>query len=252
VTGVPESNAPEAQAPGLTAPGQQVTASARDGNQTFARGLRVLLAIADSDRGLTVQNVAELVGVHRSVAYRLLQTLADFGLAARSRDGLYIPGTRLATLAEAYLPSLRDVSGPVMRSLADRFQSTMSLFVEQGDEAVAIAMVEPTTAWHHIAFRPGMRTPLSRGAAAYAILAAGPVTPGEPAEVGAARKRGYATSHSEVEAGAFGVAAAIPMGELPARACLNLITSSADTAGVAGPAVRRAADEVGRLLAPPG
>lgn len=227
------------------------TVSARDGNQTFARGLRVLLAIADSERGMTVQNVAELLGVHRSIAYRLLQTLADFGLAARSRDGVYFAGARLATLAQAYLPGLRDVAGPVMRSLADRFQSTMSLFVQEGSEAVAIAMVEPTTAWHHIAFRPGMRTPLTRGSAAYAILACGPVMPGEPAEVGVARERGYARSHGEIEAGAFGVAAGIPMGDISTRACLNLITSSADIADASGPDVRRAADEVGRLLRQP-
>src|SRR5579871_6798299 len=115
----------------------------RDGNQTLARGLRVLLAIADSKRGLTVQQVAEMLGVHRSIAYRLLQTLVDFGLVARGSDGAYVPGARLATLAEAYLPTLRDVSAPVMRSLADRLQSTIALFVEQRDEAVAIAMVEP-------------------------------------------------------------------------------------------------------------
>src|SRR5437870_9942957 len=107
----------------------------RDGNQTLARGLRVLLAIADSKQGLSVQQVGEMLGVHRSIAYRLLQTLVDFGLVARSSDGPYIPGARLATLAEAYLPTLRDVTGPVMRSLADRLQSTISLFVEQDDQA---------------------------------------------------------------------------------------------------------------------
>jgi DNA-binding IclR family transcriptional regulator len=223
-------------------------AKGRDGNQTLARGLRVLLAIADSKHGLTVQQVGELLGVHRSIAYRLLQTLADFGLAARSREGVYTPGARLATLAEAYLPTLRDVARPVMRSLADRLQSTVSLFVEQGDEAVAIALVEPTTASHHIAFRPGMRTPLTRGAASYAILASGPATPGEPAEVAVARERGYARSHGEIEAGAFGVAAWIPIGETGTRACLNLITYREDIADGAGPDMRRAADKVGRLL----
>ena len=148
-------------------------AKARDGNQTLARGLRVLLAVADSKDGLSVQQVGEMLGVHRSIAYRLLQTLADFGLAARRGDGAYIPGARLATLADAYFPRLRDVAGAVMRELADRLQTTVSLFVEQGDSALAIAMVEPTTAPHHLAFRPGMRTPLTRGAAAYAILAGG-------------------------------------------------------------------------------
>jgi DNA-binding IclR family transcriptional regulator len=220
----------------------------REGNQTLARGLRVLLAIADSHHGLTVQQVAEQLGVHRSIAYRLLQTLADFGLAARGRDGVYTPGARLATLSEAYLPTLRDVARPVMRTLADRLQSTVSLFVEQGEEAVAITLVEPTTATHHIAFRPGMRTSLTIGAAAYAIVASGPPVPGEAKPVSVARRRGYARSHGEVEPGAYGVAAWIPMGDAGPRACLNLITYREDIADEAGPDMRRAADEVGRLL----
>jgi DNA-binding IclR family transcriptional regulator len=219
----------------------------RDGNQTLARGLRVLLAIADSHHGLTVQQVGELLGVHRSIAYRLLQTLADFGLVTRGPDGAYTPGARLATLAEAYLPTLREVARPVMRELADRLQSTISLFVEQGDEVVAIAMVEPTTAAHHLAFKPGMRTPITRGAAGYAILASGQAVPGEPAAVVTARERGFARSHAEIEAGAYGVAAGIPV-TAGARACLNLITFREEVADGAGPDMRRAADEVGRLL----
>lgn len=220
----------------------------RDGNQTLARGLRVLLAIADSKEGLTVQQVGELLGVHRSIAYRVLQTLVDFGLAVRSSEGPYLPGARLATLAEAYLPTLRDVTGPVMRSLADRLQSTISLFVEQGDEAVAIAMTTPTTASHHLAFRPGMRTPLTRGAAGYAILASGQPESGELEAVTVARDLGYARSHAEVEVGQYAVAAWIPMGATGTRASLTLITYREEIADAAGPDMRRAADKVGRLL----
>ncbi|WP_228561518.1 IclR family transcriptional regulator [Catenulispora rubra] len=223
----------------------------REGNQTLARGLSVLLAIADSKRGLSVQQASELLGVHRSIAYRLLETLADFGLVARNREGVYNPGARLATLAEAYLPTLRDVSRPVMQSLAEKLQSTVSLFVEQGGEAVAIVLVEPTTASHHIAFAPGMRTPLDLGAAAYAILASGPAGPDEPAAVETARELGYARSHGEIEAGAYGVAAWIPTGDTAVRACLNLITYRQDIADGAGPVMRDAADEVGRLLRRP-
>jgi DNA-binding IclR family transcriptional regulator len=220
----------------------------RDGNQTFARGLRVMLAIADAKQGMTVQQVSDLLDVHRSIAYRMLQTLVDFDLAARSSEGTYIPGVRLATLAEAFLPALRDVTAPVMRSLADRLQSTIMLFVAQGEDAVAIAMTEPTTASHHLAFRLGMRTPLTRGAAGYAILATRPPAPGEPEPVTFARERGYARSHAEVEAGQFAVAAWIPMGGTATRACLNLITYRQDIADAAGPEMRRAADQVGRVL----
>jgi DNA-binding IclR family transcriptional regulator len=220
----------------------------REGNQTLARGLRVLLAVADSRQGLTVQQVAELLGVHRSIAYRLLMTLADFGFVARSSEGAYIPGARLATLAEAYLPTLRDAADPVMRSLADQLQSTIALFVEEGGEAVAVAMVYPTNARHHLAFRPGMRTPLTLGAAGYAILASGPPLAGEPEAVPGARDRGYARSHAEIEEGQYAVAAWIPMKATATRACLNLITYRKDTADAAGPIMRSAADELGRLL----
>jgi DNA-binding IclR family transcriptional regulator len=223
-------------------------AKSREGNQTLARGLRVMLAIADSRQGLTVQQVAELLGVHRSIAYRLLQTLADFGLAARGSDGAYIPGARLATLAEAYLPTLRDAADQEMRSLADQLQSTIALFVEEGGAAVAISMVYPTTVPHHLAFRPGMRTPLTLGAAGYAILASGPPLPGEPEEVTITRERGYARSHAEIEEGQYAVAAWIPMSATATRACLNLITYRKDTADAAGPAMRAAADKLGRLL----
>ncbi len=211
----------------------------------------MLLAVADSKHGMTVQQVSELLDVHRSIAYRLLQTLVDFGLAARSSSGVYIPGARLATLSEAFLPTLRDIAAPIMRSLADRLQSTVSLFVEQGDQAVAVSLVEPTTASHHIAFRPGMRTSLRLGAAAYAILAAGPATPGEPAPVSIARQVGYARSFSEIESGAYAVAAWIPMSDGTTRACLNLITYVESVADSAGPDLRRAADKVGRLLQHP-
>jgi DNA-binding IclR family transcriptional regulator len=228
--------------------GPEGSTRVRDGNQTLARGLKVFLAIVDSEHGLSVQQVGELLGVHRSIAYRLLQTLVDFGLVARARDGVYMPGARLATLSEAYLPTLRDVAGPVMRALADQLQSTISLFVEQSGEALAITMVEPTTATHHISFRPGMRTPMDRGAAAYAIRAGRAPEAGEPEAVAEARERGWAYSHGEVDAEAYAVAAWIPVGDTGTRACLNLITYREGIAESAGPDMRRAADELGRLL----
>ena len=48
------------------------------GSQTLARGLSALQMVADSPSGLTVQQLADRVGVHRTIAYRLLSTLAEF------------------------------------------------------------------------------------------------------------------------------------------------------------------------------
>jgi DNA-binding IclR family transcriptional regulator len=220
----------------------------QDGNQTFARGLRALLAIVDSERGMSVHQVGDLLGVHRSIAYRLLQTLVDYDLVARSRDGIYFPGDRLASLARAYLPDLRASATPVMRVLADALQSTVSLFVEQNGEAVSIAMVEPTTATHHISFRPGMRTPMDRGAAAYAIRALAPPAAGELEQVAHARELGYASSHGEIEGGAYGIAAPIPADESSPHSCLLVITYRPDVAERAGEELRKAAARVNRQL----
>lgn len=196
--------------------------SRQGGSQTLARGLAALMAVVDSESGLTVHDVAKLLGVHRSIAYRVLQTLVDFDLVAQTSDKVYRPGARLASLSEAYLPTVRDIALPAMRELAETVGCTVSLFVAEGDNAVSIATAEPTTAQHHLRFRAGMRTPLNRGAAGYALMAQLPAVAGEPESVARARTMGYAISHGEIETEAHAVAAAFSTPGI--RACVNVMT----------------------------
>ncbi|UMG91301.1 helix-turn-helix domain-containing protein [Nocardioides sp. TF02-7] len=209
------------------------------GTQTLARGLRALVAVAESPAGMTVQDVARTLDVHRSIAYRALQTLADHGFVRPGADGLYRAGARLAALSQAYLPELRMQALPVMRELADGIGATVALFVAEGTSAVAIEMVTPTTVGMHVAFRQGERTPLDRGAAAYALRAAQPPLPGEPEQVRLVRERGYAVSHGEIEAGLHAVAAPV-RGAYP-PACLNVITGTEERIDAAAPRVVEAA-----------
>ncbi|HEX9032184.1 MAG TPA: helix-turn-helix domain-containing protein [Streptosporangiaceae bacterium] len=225
---------------------ESARAPAQVGSQTLARGLRALLAVAESDDGTTVQQLASELDVHRTVASRLLRTLASFGLVTRGGDGAYRPGARLATLADLYIPALREAALPIMRDLADEIGCTVSLFVAERAEAASIALVEPTTTSWHLKFKAGMRTPIDHGSAGYALLAAAPARVDEPPAVTCARERGYATSHGEVERGAFGIAAAIP-GSQP-RACLNLITYSEDQAKAAEERIVGAAQRLGAVL----
>lgn len=218
------------------------------GTQTLARGLAALVAVSESPNGLTTQDVAERLSVHRSIAYRLLQTFVDFGLLNRSHDGYYRPSVRLAIMSEAFVPVICDLAMPTMRRVADELGSTIGLFIAEGDAAVALSMVEPTNTTHHMTFRAGMRTPLNRGAAAHALMSCLPPQPNEPAAVALARERGYATSSGEVASGAHGVAAPIRLGQPGPLLSLHLITYCADVAAGAGPAMVRAANEIGRRL----
>jgi DNA-binding IclR family transcriptional regulator len=81
--------------------------------------------------------------------------------------------------------------------------------VADGTEAVTLITVEPRHSAAHVAYRPGVRHPLDRGAPGLALLAGGPRRTGERTEVAAARARGWARSSGEVIPGMSSVAAPV-------------------------------------------
>ena len=99
------------------------------GSQTLARGLTALQMVAASPTGLTVQQLADQVGVHRTIAYRLLSTLAQFRLVAKGEDGRYRPAAGLAVLGASFDRNVRQLSLLTLRALADDLGTTVSLLV---------------------------------------------------------------------------------------------------------------------------
>jgi DNA-binding IclR family transcriptional regulator len=128
------------------------------GSQTLDRGLRALEMVAAASSGMTMQEVADRLQVHRTIAHRLLATLADHHLVARGPDNRFRAGGGLAALAGGLQSTLLDTALPIMRELAEELESTVALLVREGDEVVAIAVARrpkrPTT-WP---FAPGVGT----------------------------------------------------------------------------------------------
>ena len=149
------------------------------GSQTLARGLNALQLVADAPAGLTVQQVADGVGVHRTIAYRLLGTLSQFRFVAKGEDGRYRPAAGLAVLGASFDRNVRQLSLPTLRALADDLGTTVSLLVAEGDQQVAVAVIVPTQVAYQLAFHEGSRYPLDRGAAGIALLASMPPRPDE-------------------------------------------------------------------------
>ena len=178
-------------------------------SQTLDRGLACLDLVAVADRPVSVDAAAAALGVHRSIVYRLLRTLELRRLVERDRDGDYVPGPYLAVLSRSVRRSLRSAAAPVLASLAERLHMTAFLVVADGDEAVTIDSVEPRSLDAHVAYRPGTRHPIDRGAPGLALLASRPPLAGERPEVTAAREQGWAQSESEVIPGMVSVAAPI-------------------------------------------
>ena len=96
-------------------------------------------------------------------------------------------------------------------------------------------------------YRPGRRHPVTRGAPGLALLAGGPVRPGERAEVAACRERGWAFSESEVLPGMKAVSAPVwsPDGGC-ASAVAVVFVGEPDLPGLGATVVRAALEVAAR------
>jgi DNA-binding IclR family transcriptional regulator len=180
-----------------------------EGSQTLERGLRVLRVLAEHPDGLSVTQLATALGTNRAGVYRLLGPLLDARLVTRDEAGRHVLGAGLIELASRVRPRLQEAAAAELRPLADQLKATTALTVRDGDEAVVTAVAEPRSTDMHIAYRLGLRHPLTRGAAGLAILAASEATPGERPEIAQARDRGWAATSGEILPGAHGVAAPV-------------------------------------------
>lgn len=218
------------------------------GSQTLARGLAALQLISESPGGLTIQEVAERLEIHRTVASRLLATLAQFRLVARY-DRRFRPAAGLAVLGASFDNNLRELSSPVLRQLADRTQATAALLVAEGGEQVGVLVRVPVGQAYHLSFKEGSRYPIDRGAAGLALLAAMPATPGERQEITQARERGWVLTHGEVEASVYGLAVPVKRVRQTVPTCLNLVSYRRDVLEQGLPAVLEAAEALSQVLA---
>jgi DNA-binding IclR family transcriptional regulator len=176
------------------------------GSQTLDRGLTALKLVVESERPRSIQDVADELGVHRSIAYRILRTLHHHRLLELDDHGHYTAGLALATLARSVRRSLQVTALPELSDVANGLGMTAFLVVQDGSEAITLMVVEPRHSLGHVVRRPGTRHPLDRGAPGLAMLAGGPPVRGERREVTVARARGWAASKGEVIEGAYAVA----------------------------------------------
>lgn len=218
------------------------------GSQTLARGLTALQIVADSPGGLTVQQLADQLGVHRTIAYRLLTTLAQFHLVAKGEDGRYRPAAGLAVLGASFDRNVRQVSLPTLRALADELGTTVSLLIAEGDQQVAIAVIVPSHVAYQLSFHEGSRYPLERGAAGIALLASMPARPSERDLVARARERGWVSTYGEIEPNTYGLAVPVRRPAPSPPTCINLISHREDVVLRGKDAVLAAAQQLSALL----
>ncbi len=192
-------------------------------SQTLDRGLKALGLIATSHTPMTIDEVATQLKLGRSVTYRMIRTLEDHHLVSRDSSGRLTGGTQLVALARGVENEMQAVAAPILTELANGLGMTSFLVVSDGQEAVTVQVVEPTATAAHVAYRPGTRHPLDRGAPGIALLAGLGLQPGERTEIATARSFGWAYSEGEVIEGMASIAAPVPTSTGVTKAAIAVV-----------------------------
>jgi IclR family acetate operon transcriptional repressor len=201
--------------------------------QSLSRALSLLNALARSDHGLTLGEVAQEAGLPVSTAHRLLSTLQHENFVRHESDrGVWLVGVQAFIVGNAFTRSreLTALARPYMRALMERSGETVNLAVENQGEVVYIAQIECRQTMRAIA-RPGGRAPMHCSGVGKMLLALMPEEERERilagrkmvketektitsasrlrAELEASRRRGYAVDDEENALGLRCVAAPI-------------------------------------------
>jgi IclR family acetate operon transcriptional repressor len=140
---------------------------------SFARGLRVLLTIADRGE-IRADELSVLLDTPVSTIYRYLRTLAGFGFVDRQGAG-YRLGPRLIIGSGTTITSeqLIRAADPVLRMLVEETGETAVISRRIGLTAVCLDAV-PSRNPLRVSIEPGMAFPLYAGALSKVLLAYAP------------------------------------------------------------------------------
>ena len=177
-------------------------------------------AIAILEATVDGASLAELVdrsGLPRATAHRLAQALEVHRILVRDEAGRWRPGPRLAEFANAAPDVLLTAAAPVLSALRDATGESTQLYLRRADERICVAAAERASGLRDTV-PVGAALPMFAGSGAQVLLAWEPpesVLPLLPrcrfsgrtlAEV---RRRGWAASVAEREAGVASVSAPI-------------------------------------------
>jgi IclR family pca regulon transcriptional regulator len=142
--------------------------------QSLERGMAVIQVFSRERPALTLSEVANLTGITRATARRILLTLEKLG-HVRSDGRLFSPTPRLLTLGWAYLSSLNlsELALPLMETLVEETHESCSAATLDLPDVVYVARV-PTRRIMSITLSVGTRLPAHCTSMGRVLLAALP------------------------------------------------------------------------------
>jgi DNA-binding IclR family transcriptional regulator len=226
-----------------------------EGSQAIDRAARILVRLVSGEAPVTLAGVMEETQLPKSTAARLLRALERNGLAQRRRGGGFRPGPVLVEYArrDASVGDLATLAWPFLERLGQTTGETANVAIPTPGGVARLAQVDsthPLGAGNWV----GRRIPLHASALGKVFMAFGAAQPPTGrlarlgpqtitsvadllAEVEEVRRRGYATTWEELEAGLCSTAAPVRRSGGPAIAAIS----------VSAPTVRTSPDRLAWL-----
>ncbi len=221
--------------------------AAQAGRTVTSRVLAVLGAFDDQHRRLTLSDIARRADVALPTAHRLVGELVDWGALHRDPSGRYVVGRRLWDLGLlAPLQSgLRQVASPFLHDIYAATLATVHLAVRDGSEVLYVDRLSGRASVPVVS-QVGSRLPLHATGVGKVLLAHAPdevrehvlahltrhtaytvTQPGRlDAELGRARREGFAQTSEEMSLGACSVAVPVRPPDGPVVAALGIVVPS--------------------------
>jgi IclR family KDG regulon transcriptional repressor len=192
-----------------------------------------ILSLLRTKRHMTIAEIADATGWHKSSVHKLVVTLNHHGLLDRDKlTKRYSLGALLTEYGRVALNNLdfRHAAKPILKALVDYSRETAALAILRGSQVVLVEIEEPQIQLR-VSLSIGMTAPATTTSNGKAVLAWLPEsqvdeimqTEGLPAatkrsivkpdlfraDLAAVRERGYATDFEEYQEGVSGISAPV-------------------------------------------
>lgn len=179
------------------------------------KAMAVLHAVAEQP--CVLSDLCERTGLPRATAHRLAVGLETHQMLGRDEAGVWSLGPGLAALAANATDALVEAVSTVLPQIRQKTDESVQVYRREGDRRVCVASAEPPTGLRDTV-PVGASLPMTRGSGAKvlsawadpatqrAVLAEAVFTERQLAEV---RRRGWAQSVAEREAGVASISAPI-------------------------------------------
>jgi DNA-binding IclR family transcriptional regulator len=194
---------------------QDSSARQQSGIGVVDKTVAILAASAEAPR--TLADLVDATALPRATAHRLAVALEVHRLLARDTEGRFVLGPRLGEFAAALPDPLLAAAQPVLAWVRDECGESAQLYRRDGNDRLCVAAAERATGLR-TTVPVGSRLPLTAGSGAQVLCAwSDPATLGDvfahseftPRSLADVRRRGWAQSVGQREAGVASVSAPV-------------------------------------------